>query len=166
MLRPPPEFAETAWSLALKAAAQGEVPVGSVIFTCSSPDSPDESEKCVMIAANHNRILELRDPTAHSEMLVLRDAAKHFRSERIPDAYMITSLEPCLMCTGAIVLSRIKTVFYFVSEKKGMGMQKVISASERDPSMRLNHYPELIHLPEYEEKSAGLLRSFFRAKRS
>jgi tRNA(adenine34) deaminase len=159
MRNPPLILTERTWELTLEAAAAGEVPVGSLVYRYNDPDYE-------IIAENRNRILEKKDPTAHSEILTLRDASSAVNSERLTDLYMITSLEPCLMCTGALILARIKCVYYFASEQKGMGMNKIISLSKTDSLLRLNHYPEMIQLTEYEERTRTLLKEFFKSKRT
>ena len=135
---------------AREAAAADEVPVGAVLV------GPDGTA-----FENFNRTRETSDPTAHAEMLVLRAAARHQGDWRLEDHALFVTLEPCAMCAGAIVLSRItRLVFGAVDPKAGMcgSLDNLV----QDP--RLNHRVELVSGVLAEECGA-LLREFFRARR-
>ncbi|MCR9141062.1 MAG: nucleoside deaminase [bacterium] len=142
------------------AAAFGEVPVAAMI--CEIDAASGEWRE---LACSRNRIVELSDPTAHAEMLALRAACEAQKSERLKDAALIVSLEPCMMCTGALVLARVNRIYYFAPTEKGAGMAELLEAT-RDNAYRVNHYPEFVALDEYREECAGLLRDFFRERRS
>jgi tRNA(adenine34) deaminase len=133
------------------AAARGEVPVGAVIVAMDG----------TVIAAAGNRTLEIKDPTAHAEMLVIRQAAHTLGSERLPDCDLYVTLEPCAMCAAAISFARVRRV-YFGAEDVKMG------AVEHGP--RFFGQPTCHHAPEVyggigEREASALLRDFFNLRR-
>ena len=134
------------------AAGRGEVPVGAVLV-----DGPSGQ----IIAADGNRTLELKDPTAHAEMLVIRRAAKILRSERLTDCDLYVTLEPCAMCAAAISLARIRRLYYGAEDAKGGGVAH---------GARIFHQPTCHHMPEVyggisESEASVLLKDFFAARR-
>lgn len=133
------------------ASARGEVPVGAVVI---GPDGQ-------VIASEGNRIVELRDPTAHAEMLAIRAAARALGNERLIGCDLHVSLEPCAMCAGAISLARIRNLHFAASDPKGGG---VIHGGRFFEQPTCHHRPEVTqgHLAH---ESAELLKSFFRARR-
>jgi tRNA(Arg) A34 adenosine deaminase TadA len=136
------------------AAARGEVPVGAVLV------GPDPSE---MLASTGNRIVEAKDPTAHAEMLVIRDAAKRLGNERLVGATLYVTLEPCAMCTGAISFARIKRLVYAAGDPKGGAVAHGAKFFEQPTC---HHRPEVARMGgDTEAKAAELLRAFFRARR-
>ena len=133
------------------AAMRGEVPVGAVIVRAGE-----------VVARAGNRTRELRDPTAHAEILALRAACAQQRSERIADCDLYVTLEPCPMCATAISFARIRRLYYAASDPKGGGV-------EHGP--RIFSQPTCHHAPELysgldEDRAAGLLRNFFAARRT
>jgi tRNA(adenine34) deaminase len=130
--------------------ASGDVPVGAVIAR------GDE-----VLAAEGNARERLGDPTAHAEMLVLRDAARHVGSWRLDGCTLVVTLEPCAMCAGAIVLSRLDRVVFGAADPKA-GFAGSLGDLLRDP--RLNHRVELTSGVLAEECGA-LLSEFFRSRR-
>ncbi|MEO1470529.1 MAG: nucleoside deaminase [Pseudomonadota bacterium] len=133
------------------AAARGETPVGAVL---SLPDGR-------IVAADGNRVRGAADPTAHAEILVIRAAARALGSERLTDAILTVTLEPCPMCAGAIAHARIARLIYGAPDPKGGGV-------EHGP--RVFAQPTCHHRPEIitgvaEAASAALLRRFFAARR-
>jgi tRNA(adenine34) deaminase len=140
--------------LALKAAetAQkaGEVPIGCVIVLNNE-----------VIAAAGNRTLTDRDPTAHAEILAIRQAARAIGSERLVDCDLYVTLEPCTMCAGAISFARIRRLYFGAADPKGGAV---------DSGVRFFAQPTCHHEPEVysavgESEAATLLRDFFRARR-
>jgi tRNA(adenine34) deaminase len=140
--------------LALKAAetAQnaGEVPIGCVIVLNGS-----------VIATAGNRTLTDRDPTAHAEILAIRQAATAIGSERLVDCDLYVTLEPCTMCAGAISFARIRRLYYGAADPKGGAVES---------GVRFFAQPTCHHVPEVysavgETQSATLLREFFKARR-
>ena len=138
---------------ARKALEFDEVPVGAVIV-----DRPTGR----VIGRAHNQRELLQDPTAHAEVVAITQAAAHYGTWRLNDADLYVTLEPCLMCAGAIVLSRIGRVFYATDDPKSGAYR---SAFEVLCHPRNNHRPEVFHGIRAPE-SAELLSSFFRAKRN
>ncbi len=133
-----------------RAAARGEVPVGAVVVAGGE-----------VVAAAGNRVIELRDPTAHAEMLAIRAAAAALANERLVDCDLYVTLEPCPMCAQAISLARLRRLYFGAADAKGGGV---------DHGPRIFSQPSSHHRPEVvggiEEKRAGqLLRDFFRQRR-
>ena len=133
------------------AAAAGEVPVGAVIVREGS-----------IIARSSNRTVRDQDPTAHAELIAMRQAAAALKCWRLDGCTLYVTLEPCAMCAGAIVLARLdKLVFGAWDEKAGMAGS--VGDVVRHP--RLNHRPE-VQGGVLAEESATLLREFFGARRA
>ncbi|MEM8555865.1 MAG: nucleoside deaminase [Pseudomonadota bacterium] len=133
------------------AGARGEVPVGAVLV---SP--PGE-----IVAQAGNRTRELNDPTAHAEILVLREACAAAGSERLPGHVLYVTLEPCAMCAAAIAAARIARLVYGAADPKSGGVAhgaRVFSHSQS------HHVPEVIE-GVGAEASEALLRAFFAARR-
>ncbi len=132
------------------AADRGEVPVGAVIVKDGR-----------VIARAGNRTREWHDPTAHAEMLVIRDACAALGVERLTGVDLYVTLEPCPMCAAAISNARVARVYYGASDPKSGGI-------EQGP--RIFDHPQCHHKPEVydgisEAKAAALLRSFFADRR-
>jgi tRNA(adenine34) deaminase len=140
--------------LALAAAEQaqnaGEVPIGCVIVRDGE-----------VIATAANRTLSDRDPTAHAEILAIRQAAAQLGSERLVDCDLYVTLEPCTMCAGAISLARIRRLYYGASDPKGGAVE---SGARFFAQPTCHHAPE-IYSAVGESRAAGLLRAFFQARR-
>ncbi len=133
------------------AAEEGEVPIGAVLV-CQN----------YIIARDHNRRERLCDPTAHAETLVLRQASLFYPSWRIEDSELFVTLEPCMMCAGALVQSRVNRTVFGARDPKG-GAVVSLYAALSDP--RLNWRCEVVE-GVLREDCAELLRAFFRAKRT
>jgi tRNA(adenine34) deaminase len=133
------------------AAARGEVPVGAVLM----------GRDGAMLAASGNRIVELRDPTAHAEILVIREAAAMLGNERLNGCDLYVTLEPCAMCAGAISFARLRRVVFAAGDPKGGA---VLHGPKFFQGATCHHRPLVDHGVKAEE-SAELLRSFFRARR-
>jgi tRNA(adenine34) deaminase len=133
------------------AAAAGEVPVGAALFDGDGR----------LVAASGNRVERDRDPTAHAEIVVLREAARRLGSARLDGCDLYVTLEPCPMCAAAISLARVRRLYFGAYDPKAGGV-------EHGP--RIFGQPTCHHRPEIyggiEEARAGeLLRRFFRARR-
>lgn len=140
-----------ALDLALEAERAGEVPVGAVVVRGSE-----------VLSRASNRTLRDQDPTAHAEILALRDAARASGSWRLGECTMYVTLEPCAMCAGAIVLARLdRLVFGAWDEKAGM----VGSVGDLVRNPKLNHRAEVLAGVRAEECGA-VLRRFFEGKRA
>lgn len=134
-----------------KAAAQrGEVPVGAVVVRDGA-----------VLASAGNRTLELKDPTAHAEMMALRLACEAVSSERLIGCDLYVTLEPCPMCAAAISFARIRRLYFGAADPKGGAVEN---------GVRLYESPTCHHVPEVygglrETEAAALLRDFFRERR-
>jgi tRNA(adenine34) deaminase len=135
---------------AARAEARGEVPVGAVVVRAGE-----------VVAAGHNLTHTLNDPSAHAEMVAIRRAAQATGHWRLLDCTLYVTLEPCAMCSGAIVLARIpRLVFGAWDPKAGMCGSLENLVQDR----RLNHRVELVG-GVLEEQCGEVLRAFFRARR-
>ena len=145
-----PSFMDLALKAAEKAGKSGEVPIGCVIVRDGG-----------VVAAAGNRTIGERDPTAHAEVLAIREAATKLGNERLTDCDLYVTLEPCTMCAGAISFSRIRRLYYGATDPKGGAV---------DSGVRFFASPTCHHAPEVysgvgESVSAALLRDFFRERR-
>jgi tRNA(adenine34) deaminase len=140
----------TAIEEARAAAAAGEVPVGCVIVRDG-----------MVIARAHNRTLADRDPTAHCEMLAIRQAAAVLLSERLVDCDLYVTLEPCAMCAAAISFARIRRLYYGATDPKGGAVE---SGVRFFASSTCHHRPD-VYGGIGEGEAAALLTDFFRARR-
>ncbi len=132
------------------AAAQDEVPIGAVIV-CSGH----------IIAAAHNQREQLRDPTAHAEMIAITQAATALDSWRLEECTLYVTLEPCPMCAGAIVQSRVKRVVYGADDPKAGAVKSLYHLLE---DSRLNHRAE-VTAGVMAEECGAVLSQFFQMKR-
>ena len=139
-----------ALELARAAYVRDEVPVGAVLV-----------REGRMVAEGHNRTFTDADPTAHAEVVVIRDAARAQGDFRLLDCTLYVTLEPCAMCSGALVLARVPRVVYAATDPKA-GMAGTLGNLLQDE--RLNHRCRLTGGVE-AEASAELLRAFFRERR-
>lgn len=140
-----------ALELAREAEALDEVPVGAIVIRDGE-----------IIGSGFNRTTSDADPTAHAEMVAIREAAASQGDWRLLDSTLYVTLEPCAMCAGAIVLARIpRVVFGAFDPKAGMGG----SLDDLLRDVRLNHRCEVTTGVEAEESSA-MLKAFFRARRA
>ena len=142
---------------AQRGAAEGEVPVGAVVIAPTK-----ESDNDAIVAAAHNRPIALNDPTAHAEMLALRQAAAGLGAYRLAGAALFVTLEPCVMCVGAMVHARIAELYFGARDEKAGALGSVYDIG-RDG--RLNHRIE-VYGGLMEPECAGLLRDFFRSRRA
>ena len=145
-----PSFMDLALKAAENAAKSGEVPVGCVIVRNNE-----------VVASAGNRTLTDRDPTAHAEILAIREAARRIGSERLADCDLYVTLEPCTMCAAAISFARVRRLYYGAADPKGGAV---------DSGVRFFASPTCHHAPEVysavgEREAASLLREFFKARR-
>jgi tRNA(adenine34) deaminase len=134
-----------------RAMQHGDVPVGAVVVRNGE-----------VIAAAHNEREIRNDPTAHAELLALRIAAERIGSWRLTDCTLVVTLEPCAMCAGAIVNSRIATVVFGAPDLKAGALGSLYNLAA-DP--RLNHAPVIRH-GILASDSSGVLAEFFRERRN
>jgi tRNA(adenine34) deaminase len=145
-----PSFMDLALKAAEKAQKSGEVPIGCVIVLNNE-----------VIATAGNRTLTDRDPTAHAEILAIRQATAVVGSERLTDCDLYVTLEPCTMCAGAVSLARIRRLYYGAADPKGGAVES---------GVRFFAQPTCHHVPEVysavgEREAVNLLREFFKARR-
>ena len=151
MTRKLPEPMLRAFAAAEAAAKSGEVPVGAVVV--------DKLGNILAVAAN--RTLTDRDPTAHAEMIAIREAASKLGSERLVDCDLYVTLEPCAMCAGAISHARIRRLYFAASDEK-MG---AIDHGPRFFTQATCHHRPDVYSGIGEARGQDLLREFFRARR-
>lgn len=128
-----------------------EVPVGAVVV-----------HNGLIIAARHNEREVLNDPTAHAEILALRDAALALGTWRLDDCTLVVTLEPCVMCAGALINARIGTVVFGAADLKGGATSSLYNVCA-DP--RLNHNPSVVS-GVLQDECTLLLKNFFNSKRA
>ncbi|MBD9371203.1 nucleoside deaminase [Rhizobium sp. ARZ01] len=143
-------FMDQALAEARKAAKRGEVPIGAVLVHDGK-----------IIARAGNRTRTDRDVTAHAEILVIREAAEVLGNERLNDADLYVTLEPCTMCAAAISFARLRRLYYGAEDPKGGGV---------DNGVRFYAQPTCHHTPDVysglqESEAAEILRQFFRDRR-
>jgi len=147
-------FGEAAMTVALeeaqRGALEGEVPIGAIVVIENR-----------VVSATHNLPIGLRDPTAHAEILAIREAAAQVDEYRLPEASLYVTLEPCVMCIGAMVNARIAKVYYGARDPKAGALGSVYDIG-RDG--RLNHRIE-VYGGILAEESARVLREFFESRR-
>ncbi|BAU48157.1 zinc-binding protein [Sulfurifustis variabilis] len=139
-----------ALELAGEAEARGEVPIGAVVVK--------DGER---IGEGWNRPIGACDPTAHAEIVALREAAARLRNYRLPGSTLYVTLEPCAMCAGAIVHARVMRVVYGAPDPRAGAAGSVYNLIQ---SRELNHRAE-VQGGFLEEDCSALLRAFFRARR-
>jgi tRNA(Arg) A34 adenosine deaminase TadA len=132
------------------AAARGEVPIGAVIVSGAS-----------IVAAAGNRTRELADPTAHAEMLAIREACRELGSERLTGHDLYVTLEPCAMCAAAISFARLRRLYFGAVDDKGGA---VVSGPRFFSSPTCHHAPE-VYAGLRETEAGTMLRAFFRDRR-
>jgi tRNA(Arg) A34 adenosine deaminase TadA len=133
------------------AGERGEVPIGAVLVSVGGG----------VIARTGNRIVETHDPTAHAEILAIREGAKRLGNERLIGTTLYVTLEPCAMCAGAISLARLERLVYNAADPKG-------GAVEHGPRYFAQvtcHHRPIVERGGDAEEAGRLLREFFRARR-
>jgi tRNA(adenine34) deaminase len=145
-----PNFMDLALAEAEAAGKRGEVPVGCVVVQAGN-----------VVASAGNRTLADKDPTAHAELLALREAASAIGDERLTDCDLYVTLEPCAMCAAAMSFARIRRLYYGAADPKGGAVES---------GVRFFSQPTCHHRPEIyggigAADAAALLKEFFRARR-
>jgi len=135
-----------------KAGQNDEVPVGAVLVSGSGE----------VLAKAYNRTIGLADPTGHAEILALRKAAQKIKNYRLLNTTLYVTVEPCVMCMGAIIHARIARVVYGVQDPKWGALGSIYNFAEEK---RFNHHPEII-AGICEQQCRFIIQEFFRHKRS
>lgn len=143
-------FMTLALDLARRAAEAGEVPVGAVIVRDGQ-----------VIGTGSNRPIGTHDPSAHAEMIALREASAHSANYRLPGTTLYVTLEPCAMCAGAIIHARVQRLVFGAADPKAGAVHSLYDLISRP---RLNHAVAW-HGGVMEAECGDLLRAFFRARR-
>lgn len=143
-------FMQEALKLARQALEADEVPVGAVVVKDGR-----------IIGKGYNQRQTLKDPTAHAEMLAITAAAEALGDWRLEGTSLYVTLEPCIMCAGAILLSRIERLVYAADDPKGGAVKSLYSLLS---DKRLNHTVE-VKSGILQDEAAALLRGFFKSKR-
>ena len=143
---------EMALEEAREAANRGEVPVGAVLTAVDGS----------VLARDGNRTLELRDPTAHAEMLVIRAASRALGSERLVGCHLYVTLEPCTMCAASISFARIERLYFGACDEKAGAVEN---------GVRFFSQPTCHHAPEVyggiaETEASEMLKAFFASRRN
>jgi tRNA(adenine34) deaminase len=146
----PEDFMDAALEQARLGLAAGEVPIGAVLVI-------DDT----IVARSFNQPISARDPTAHAEVLLLREAARVIGNYRLTDADVYVTLEPCLMCVGALVHARVRGVIYGAAEPKTGALVSTVRGLE---TPGLNHRFTVAGGVR-EEAARDLIQEFFRGKR-
>ena len=136
---------------AQKAFDEDEVPVGAVVVY-----------EGMVIARAHNQVERLKDPTAHAEMIALTSAANYLGTKWLSGADLYVTIEPCSMCAGALVLSRINCVYFGACDPKTGACGSVLNITSHK---KLNHRVKIKH-GILKEECAHLLKEFFKSKRN
>jgi tRNA(adenine34) deaminase len=135
---------------AQKAEAEGEVPVGAVLLV---------NEK--IVGRGHNHCIRSHDPTAHAEILALRHGAHSMRNYRLPGSILVVTIEPCVMCAGALIQARVEELIYGAPDLKAGAIHSHFNLAS---ATQLNHCLEVTSGILVEE-CAHLLRTFFESRR-
>lgn len=144
-------YMREALALAQEAATAGEVPVGAVVVIDGA-----------VVGRGRNQPIGAHDPTAHAEIVALRDAAQRVGNYRLPGALLFVTLEPCVMCVGALMHARVSTVVYAATEPKAGSMESTQRAHEHPA---LNHRVTVVS-GVLAAESRDLLQAFFRGRRA
>ena len=142
---------QRAFELAQRAEGEGEVPIGAVVVRDGE-----------IIGEGWNQPIGTHDPSAHAEIIALRDAGARMGNYRLPDSTLYVTLEPCPMCAGAIVHARVKRVVFAAQDPKGGAAGSVFDLLPSD--QRFNHRTEVAS-GVMEQECSSLLRAFFQNRR-
>lgn len=137
---------------AKSAAIRGEVPVGAVLL----------SAQAEVLAKTGNRVLELKDPTAHAEILALRAGAAALDNERLVGTSLFVSLEPCAMCAGAIAMARVKRLVFAAGDPKGGA---IIHGPRFFEQATCHHRPTVLQMEPHAREAGAVLKQFFQNRR-
>lgn len=137
-----------AYAEAEMAFNENEVPVGAVIV-----------HKNELIARDHNRIVQQSNALRHAELSVIERASLLIKNERLTECHLVTTLEPCMMCSGAVVWARLASVHFLAEEERSPGLRTLLALPE------VNHKPQLYRHRSEEWDASSLMRRFFQMRR-
>jgi tRNA(adenine34) deaminase len=135
---------------AQKADVEGEVPIGAVVLL---------NER--VIGRGHNSPIQLHDPTAHAEILALRQAAHNTANYRLPGSVLVVTLEPCILCVGAMIQARVEAVIYGAADPKAGAVRSCFQLADGN---QLNHKIR-VTAGILEEECGAILKAFFASRR-
>ncbi len=144
-------FMSLAMDQARIAASLGETPVGAVVTNADG----------TVLAVAHNLVISRRDPTAHAEMLAIREACTKLRTERLPECDVYVTLEPCTMCAAAISFARIRRLYFGASDEKGGAVENGVRFYS---SATCHHRPD-VYSGIAATEASSLLTNFFKMRR-
>jgi tRNA(adenine34) deaminase len=144
-------FMKEAYDLALRAREQGEVPVGAIVVNDANQ----------IIGRGWNQVIQLNDPSAHAEIIAIRDAANHTKNYRLQNTTLYVTLEPCSMCAGALVHARIKRLVFATRDCQAGAAGSALNLLKGFP---LNHHVQ-IDDGWMQQECALLLSDFFKHRR-
>ncbi|MEJ2097856.1 MAG: tRNA adenosine(34) deaminase TadA [Deltaproteobacteria bacterium] len=145
------QYMEIALGEAKEAAQNGEVPVGAVLVDLNGN----------ILSSAHNQTIHMNDPTAHAEILAIRKAAEKIQNYRLPGTTLVSTIEPCIMCMGAMVHARIATLVFGTTDPKWGAAGSLYHFAEDG---RLNHRPKVIG-GVCEGSCRDIMQAFFRERR-
>ena len=145
------EYMSLALKEAFKAKKIDEVPVGCIIV---------KNDK--VLARAYNQKIRKKDPTSHAEIECIKKSCNKLKSYYLDDCDMYITLEPCMMCTGAIIQSRLRKIYIGTKDPKG---GSIVSSIELSTVKNINHYPE-IEIEILQEECSKILKDFFKEKRN
>ena len=146
------EYMQLAIDEAKKAGQKAEVPVGAVLV----------AESGDVLSRSHNQTISLVDPTAHAEILVLRDSAHKINNYRLLSTTLYVTVEPCIMCMGAIIHARVAKVVFGTADPKWGACGSLYNLAM---DHRLNHQPQILH-GICKDECRTLMQDFFRSRRA
>jgi tRNA(adenine34) deaminase len=135
---------------ARKAGDEGEVPIGAILLINGK-----------IVGRGHNHSIHLHDPSAHAEILALRQAARSMKNYRLPGSALIVTVEPCIMCAGALIQARVEEVIYGAADPKGGSIDSHFHLAN---SEQLNHCFAVVS-GILEQECSSLMRAFFAGRR-
>lgn len=142
-------FMQQALKCAKKAQEKSEVPIGAIIVKDNK-----------IIAKGYNKSITLKDTTAHAEIVAIRNACKNINNYRLNDCSIYVTIEPCSMCMGALILARIKNLYFGAKDIKAGACGSVLDISKFKLNHKINVYSGLL-----EQECATIIKQFFKNKR-
>ena len=144
-------YMQIALSEALKAYEMGEVPVGAVVMSSGGE----------VLSKSHNETMRRNDPSGHAEIIALREAAKALKNYRLNKTRIYVTIEPCIMCAGALIHARVEEVIFGVSDPKGGGLETLYQLGN---DARLNHHLKVTS-GVLKAECGEIIQRFFKEKR-